>query len=393
MLLTTIKTTNSSKIPLNYFLTTNLSNRFRLRSVTLSIAKDNYIKGRGAQLNTHNRFSKHQYTVEDDFLNYCHNEQESSQTNRTQYIEIFPKTILNKVTSPDIGMSYSMNPYQGCEHGCIYCYARNTHEYWGYSAGLDFERKILFKRNAPELLEKKLKSKNWQAHPIMFSGNTDCYQPIEKKLEITRKMLEVLFRFRYPVGIITKNSLILRDLDVLTEMTKLSLVHVSISITSLHEKTRRILEPRTATIKKRLETVKKLSESGIPVNVMLAPIIPAINSHEIFNLVKKASEMGALSVAYTMLRLNGAIGAIFTDWVKKTFPDRATKILHQIQDCHGGKLNDSRFGKRMTGEGKIAEQVALQFKIAKKKFLSDKCMPPYNYSLYKQYKTNQLDLF
>ncbi|NNC69230.1 MAG: radical SAM protein, partial [Flavobacteriaceae bacterium] len=256
-----------------------------------------------------------------------------------------------------------------------------------------FERKILFKKNAPELLEKKLKGKNWEVLPIMLSGNTDCYQPIEKKLEITREMLEVLYKYRHPVGIITKNSLILRDLDILTEMTKLNLLHVSISITSLNEKTRRILEPRTATIKKRLETVKVLSENHIPVNVMMAPIIPAINSHEIFDLVRKVSEMGALSVAYTMLRLNGAIGAIFTDWVKKTFPERASKILHQIQDSHGGKLNNSRFGKRMTGEGKIAEQVAMQFKIAKKKYLSDKCMPPYNFSLYKQHKNSQLRLF
>ncbi len=344
-------------------------------------------------MNTHNRFLQHQHTVEDDFLNYCQINGENYDTNKTQYIEIFPKTILNKVTSPDIGMVYSMNPYQGCEHGCIYCYARNTHEYWGYSAGLDFERKILFKRNAPELLEAKLKSKNWEAQPIMFSGNTDCYQPIERKLEITRKMLEVLYNYRHPVSFITKNALILRDLDILTEMAKLNLVHVSISITSLNEDTRRILEPRTASIKKRFETVKVLSDNGVPVNVMMAPIIPAINSHEVFNLVKKASEFGALSAAYTIVRLNGAIGKLFTDWVQKTFPDRANKIVHQIEDCHNGKLNDSRFGKRMRGEGKIAEQVALQFKIARKKFLSDSCLPPFNYSLYKKAKTNQLSLF
>lgn len=361
--------------------------------VILNIENNNYIKGRGAQLNTHNRFLQHSYNVEDDFLNYCEKEGENPDDNKTQYIEIFPKTILNKVTSPDIGMVYSMNPYQGCEHGCIYCYARNTHEYWGYSAGLDFERKILFKRNAPELLEQKLKSKNWKPQPIMFSGNTDCYQPVEKKLKITRKMLEVLYKYKHPVGFITKNSLILRDLDILTEMAKLNLVHVSISITSLKEETRRILEPRTASIKKRLETVRILSEHKIPVNVMMAPIIPAINSHEIFDLVKKVSELGALSAAYTIVRLNGAIGEIFTDWVKKTFPERANKILHQIQNCHNGQLNDSRFGKRMRGEGKIAEQVALQFKIAQKKFLSGKCLPPYDYSLYERAKTKQLRLF
>ena len=314
-------------------------------------------------------------------------------TNRTQYIEIFPKTILNKVTSIDIGMPYSMNPYQGCEHGCIYCYARNTHEYWGYSAGLDFERKILYKKNAAQLLENKLKSKNWEAQNIMLSGNTDCYQPIEKKLEITRKILEVFLKYQHPVSIITKNALILRDLDILTELSKLNLLHVSISITSLKEDTRRILEPRTASIPKRLKTVETLAQNGIPVNVMMAPIIPAINSHEIFNLVKKVSELGAVSAAYTMVRLNGAIGDLFKDWVLKTFPDRAKKILHQIESCHGGQLNDSRFGTRMRGDGNIADQVAMQFRLAKKKYLAHTTLPPFDYTLYGQLKNPQLKLF
>ena len=286
-----------------------------------------------------------------------------------------------------------MNPYQGCEHGCIYCYARNTHEYWGYSAGLDFERKILFKRNAPQLLEAKLNSKNWKPENIMFSGNTDCYQPIEKKLEITREMIQVLLKYKHPVSFITKNSLILRDLDLLKKMAKLNLVHVSISITSLSEETRSIVEPRTASIKKRLDTVKILSENGIPVNVMMAPIIPAINNHEIFDLVKKVSECGAVSVAYTIVRLNGAIGEIFTDWVHKAYPDRAEKILHQIEDIHGGTLNSSEFGKRMRGEGKIAEQVAMQFKLARKKYMSNVCLPPLDYSHFTNDYNRQTTLF
>lgn len=185
----------------------------------------------------------------------------------------------------------------------------------------------------------------------MFSGNTDCYQPIEKKLEITRKMLQVLLKLKHPVSMITKNALILRDLDILKEMASLDLLRVSVSITSLSEETKRVVEPRTATIKKRLETVKTLSENNIPVNVMMAPIIPSINSHEILPLVKKVSELGATSVAYTIVRLNGAIGEIFTNWVRKTYPDRADKILHQIEDCHGGSLNDSRYASRMRGEG------------------------------------------
>lgn len=353
----------------------------------------NYIKGRGAQVNTHNRFFKEEHIVRDDFLNYCAVEQENADNNKTSYLEIFPKTILNKVSSPDIGFEYSMNPYQGCEHGCIYCYARNTHEYWGYSAGLDFERKILYKANAAELLEKKLKSKNWKAQNIMFSGNTDCYQPIEKKLKITRKMLQVLLKLKHPANMITKNALILRDVDILKKMAKLQLVNVSISITSLSEETRRILEPRTTTIKKRLETVKLLSENGIPVNVMMAPIIPAINNHEIIHLVKKVSELGAQSVGFTVVRLNGAIGRIFTDWVEKTYPDRAAKILNQIKDCHNGNLNDSRFGKRSRGEGKIAEQISSQFKLARKLYLKNQKMPPLNYTLFDKNQTNQLNLF
>ncbi len=370
-----------------------MSQTFWFYDVDLVIEKSKYIKGRGAQVNTNNRFAIHQKVIEDDFLNYCLIENEDPDHNKTQYLEIFPKTILNKITSTDIGLAYSMNPYQGCEHGCIYCYARNTHEYWGYSAGLDFERKILYKKNAAQLLEHKLKSKNWQAQNIMLSGNTDCYQPIEKKLAITRKILKVLLKHKHPVSIITKNTLILRDLDILTELATLNLIHVSISITSLEESTRRILEPRTASINKRLKTIEILSHHNIPVNVMMAPIIPAINSHEIFNLVKKVSEVGASSVAYTIVRLNGAIGEIFTDWVKKTLPERANKILNQIEGCHGGQLNDSRFGKRMRGEGKIAEQVAIQFRLAKKQYFDHICMSPLDYALYSKYKNPQLKLF
>lgn len=353
----------------------------------------NHIKGRGAQHNTHNKFLQHRKEMLDDFLNYCELENESADNNKTSYLEIFPKTILNKVTSPDIGFTYSMNPYQGCEHGCIYCYARNTHEYWGYSAGLDFERKILYKANAPELLEKKLRSRNWEAQNIMFSGNTDCYQPIEKKLEITRKMLEVLLKLKHPVSMITKNSLILRDLDILKEMASMNLVRVSMSITSLLEETRRVVEPRTATIKKRLEIVRILSENGIPVNIMMAPIIPSINSHEIIPLVKKVSELGALSIGYTIVRLNGAIGEIFTNWVRKTYPDRADKILHQIEDCHNGTLNDSRYGSRMRGEGKIAEQIKTQFTIARNLYLKEKHFPPLDFTKFDKHQTNQMSLF
>lgn len=354
---------------------------------------DSTIKGRGAQINISNRFFELSHEIRDDFLEYCAKEGEDADKNKTLFLDVFPKTIVNKVTSPDVGMGYSMNMYQGCEHGCIYCYARNTHEFWGYSAGLDFERRILVKKEAPLLLEKFIKRKSWEAHPIVMSGNTDCYQPAEKRYEITRKCLEVFLKYRHPVGIITKNALILRDLDLLKALAKDNLIAVNISITSLSEDTRRVLEPRTATIKKRFETVKNLSEHGIPVNVMMAPIIPSINSHEVLALAKKVSEMGALSMGHTIVRLNGAIGEIFTDWIKKTMPDRADKVLHQIESCHGGNLNDSRIGTRMRGEGEIAKQINDMVKLAKLKYFKNKSMPKLNTSLHEQFKDGQLKLF
>lgn len=351
------------------------------------------IKGRGAQLNVPNRFFELSHELRDDFLEYCHKEGEQPDKNKTQYLEVFPKTIVNKVKSPDVGMMYSMNAYQGCEHGCVYCYARNSHEFWGYGAGLDFERRIMVKKDAAKLLEAQLKKKTWQAQPIVMSGNTDCYQPAEQTFEITRQCLEVFLKYKHPVSIITKNALILRDLDLLKLLAKDNLISVSMSITSLSEETRRILEPRTATIKKRLETVKILAENGIPVNVMMAPIIPSINSHEILPLAKAASDYGALSMGHTIVRLNGAIGQIFSDWIHKTLPERAEKVLHQIESCHGGNLNDSRYGTRMRGEGKIAEQLNSLVKLAKQRYFKDKLMPQLNTDLHATFKDGHLKLF
>ncbi|MGB6152385.1 MAG: PA0069 family radical SAM protein [Pricia sp.] len=354
---------------------------------------ERYIKGRGAQQNTPNRFLENSHEIRDDFLEFCRLEGEEADRNKTQYIPIFPKTIINKVTSPDVGMAYSMNPYQGCEHGCIYCYARNTHEFWGYSPGLDFERKILVKKAAADLLEAKLKSTRWEAKTIVLSGNTDCYQPAEKKFEITRDCLKIFQKYRHPVGIITKNALVLRDLDILKELAKDRLIGVNVSVTSLSEETRRILEPRTASIKKRLETIRMLSENGIPVNAMLAPIIPGINSHEIMSLAKAVSDNGACSFGFTIVRLNGAIGGIFTHWIKKTLPDRADKVLHQIAECHGGSLNDSRFGIRNRGEGKIATQIHDLVRLARHTYFKDKSFPPLNHDLHQPFKSGQLQLF
>ncbi|WP_299523549.1 PA0069 family radical SAM protein [Winogradskyella sp.] len=353
----------------------------------------NFIKGRGAQQNIHNRFFELSHEMRDDFLEFCEKEGEVADKNKTLYLSVFPKTIVNKVISPDVGMTYSMNMYQGCEHGCIYCYARNSHEYWGYSAGLDFERRILVKKSAPQLLETFLKKKSWRAHPIVMSGNTDCYQPAEQKFQLTRQCLEIFLKYKHPTAIITKNALILRDLDLLKQLAKDGLIAVNVSITSLSEDTRRILEPRTATIKRRLKVVKELSANGIPVNVMLAPIIPSINSHEILPMAKAVSEAGALSIAHTVVRLNGAIGEIFTDWIRKTLPERADKVLHQIENCHGGTLNESRFGIRMRGEGHIAKQINDLMTLARLKYFKNKTMPKLNTELHEQYKYGQMKLF
>lgn len=351
---------------------------------------DQFLKGRGAQINPSNRFED--YVRDDQPVDWQEWQDEIPQI-KTQIIEVHPKTIVNEVKSPDIPSPYSMNPYQGCEHGCVYCYARNSHEYWGYSAGLDFEQKILVKKNAAKLLAKKLKSKRWEAASIMLSGNTDCYQPVEKELGITREILETFWRYRHPVSIITKNSLVLRDLDILKELASERLVRVAISVTTLDEPLRQFLEPRTATANNRLKTIKTLSENGIPVFAMLSPIIPGLNDHEIFDLVKATSEAGAHGCGFTMVRLNGQVANIFEDWIHKTYPDRAEKVLNKIKESHGGKLEDSRFGTRMRGEGKTAEIIKSQFNLARKKFYEGRSIPKYNYELHKKFKSGQLSLF
>lgn len=352
-----------------------------------------YRKGRGAQKQVHNRFESNSYETLDEFLNYCAAEGDHTDDNRTQFVEVHPKSIVNKVDSPDLRMPYSMNPYQGCEHGCVYCYARNSHEYWGYGAGLDFERRILVKTNAPELLEARILSRSWRPDTIMLSGNTDCYQPAEKRYEITRKCLKVFAKYRHPVGIITKNALVTRDLDILEDLASDNLVVVSVSITSLSEQTRLLLEPRTTTIAKRLEAVERLSQKGIPVNVMLAPIIPGINSHEILPMAKAAADAGARSIGHTVVRLNGAIADIFTDWLSKTLPDRATKVINQIKAIHGGNLNDYEWGRRMKGDGEFATQIGSQMRLARKKYFAGRDIPELNKMLFFQHKPGQLDLF
>jgi len=316
-----------------------------------------YLQGRGAQINTPNRFLKNE-TVKEHIE--AIDEWEVANTG-TQYLEQEARTIVNKVESPDVGMGYSMNAYAGCEHGCIYCYARNVHEYWGYSAGIDFEQKIIVKKNAPQLLRKQLMHPKWEPVPIMLSGNTDCYQPAEKKYRLTRGLLEVCNEFNQPVGILTKNAGILRDKDVLQEMAKKNIVRAMVSITSFNEDLRRVMEPRTTTALQRLKVIEELSSAGVTMGIMMGPMIPGLNEHEMQRIMKAASERGATFTAYTFIRLNGAIKFLFHDWLYKNFPDRADKVWHLIEQSHNGTVNDSRWGLRMRGEGHIAQMIAQQY--------------------------------
>jgi DNA repair photolyase len=320
---------------------------------------DNYLKGRGAQFNPHNRFARNDYVQEheegiDDW------EQEN---HKTKFIYGKSKSIVNKVDSPDVGMAYSLNPYQGCEHGCTYCYARNAHEYWGFSAGLDFEQKIIVKADAPALFKKFLERKGWHAETISLSGNTDCYQPAERKFRITRQLLEIALAYRQPIGLITKNALILRDKDILQEMAKLNLCMAYVSINSLNEDLRQKMEPRTTTARQRLKIVEELSKAGIPMGVMVAPLVPGLSDHEIPSILKTVANCGAISAGYTVVRLNGAIGGIFEDWLRKNYPDRFDKVWHMIQSCHAGHVNDSRFGDRMRGDGNISKMIQDSFRL------------------------------
>lgn len=349
--------------------------------------EDNYFKGRGAQIKSENRFLKSHYVT--DHIEGL--DEPLLENPHTQVFQENAKKIVNRVDSPDLGFGYSMNPYQGCEHGCIYCYARNTHEYYGFSAGLDFESKIVVKKNAARLLEQELLKPSWIAVPIMLSGNTDCYQPLEKKWGITRHILKVMAQYRHPVSIISKNGLVVRDIDLLQDLAADNLVHVYISITTLNEELRRAMEPRTASGIKRLKTVEELAKANIPVGIMNAPIIPGLNHHEIPAILKAAADHGARNAGMTIVRLNGAIGKIFEDWLQKNFPDRFEKVWNQICSMHGGNVNDSQFGRRMRGDGNIADVIHQLFRTSKKKYFADKSMPAYDLTKFR--KGGNLSLF
>ena len=346
-----------------------------------------FFKGRGAQINTANPFNAQEYVTE-------HIEgldEEFYVAPKTTIYKETAKNIVNKISSPDLRFLYSVNPYQGCEHGCIYCYARNSHQYWGFSAGMDFESKIIVKENAAQLLEKKFLSANWTPCPIMLSGNTDCYQPLERSLKITRSLLKVFLKFGNPVSILTKNTLIMRDFDILKDLASEGLVHVAFSITSLDEKLRRVLEPRTATAIGKLKAIEKFSTANIPTAIMNAPIIPGLNADEIPNVIEAASNAGALGAGYTIVRLNGNIKHIFHDWLNQQFPDRAQKVWNQICEVHGGSVNDSEWGRRMKGDGPIAKIINQLFISARKKHMGDKNLPAFNLTRFR--RNGNLNLF
>ncbi|MCG8605780.1 PA0069 family radical SAM protein, partial [bacterium] len=282
---------------------------------------------------------------------------------------------------------------RGCEHGCIYCYARPTHEYFGLSCGLDFETKILGKRNAPDLLAKKLHSRSWVPQVVALSGNTDCYQPIEKKLGITRRCLEVFLKFRNPIGIVTKNALILRDLDILQDLAKHSLISVTISVTTLDNKLSRKMEPRTSAPQARLEALEKLTQAGVPTNVNVAPVVPGLTDHEMPAILKEAAAKGVPSAAYILLRLPWAVKELVVDWLNQHYPERAGKVLHAVQDTRAGRLNDPCFSSRMSGEGNRAETIKKMFEIACEKYGLNQCKSDFSTEHFRRGNLQQRELF
>src|SRR5437764_15434246 len=332
------------------------------------------IRGRGASWSPANRFEKLHVDVNDvDAVDVDPGDHPPSQSygvpgerprRATQYFRDGTKTIISRNNSPDVGFETSVNPYRGCEHGCIYCYARPTHEYLGFSAGLDFESKIMVKMDAPELLKVELESPRWKPQVLVMSGVTDPYQPIERKLRITRGCLDVLARFRNPVAIITKNRLVSRDIDFLRELATYNAAAVNISVTSLDAKLQRLLEPRTSPPSARIETIQQLRSAGIPTGVMVAPIIPGLTDHEVPKILKACAKAGAQFAGYTIIRLPWAVAPLFEHWLEEQFPDRKEKILGRIRDLRrNGRLNNSQWRTRMTGEGIFAEQIASLFKI------------------------------
>lgn len=314
-------------------------------------------RGRGATYNPDNRFAPIICeTVDDGWW------QESTQQSLATEIRNEPcKTALSWNRSPDLPFDRSINPYRGCEHGCVYCYARPSHAYWDMSPGLDFETRLIARTGLVETLREELCKPGYVCRPINLSGNTDCYQPIEAKYQTTRRLLELLLEARHPVTLVTKSMLVLRDLDLLTEMAKHRLVRVFISLTSLDMQLKRTLEPRAASPQARLRAIRELSAAGIPVGTLVSPIIPGLTDHEIEHLLEAASQSGARTANWMLLRLPLEVAPLFESWLEAHYPDRANKVMSLMRQCRGGQTNHAEFGKRFSGEGVFAELIAQRF--------------------------------
>ncbi len=322
------------------------------------------IKGRGAISNPSGRFEK---TSREAFIDDWHSEEVAPSLDTILLLDN-AKSIISHNDSPDLGFEQSINPYRGCEHGCIYCYARPSHSYMNMSAGLDFETKIFYKPKAAELLEKELNKPSYICKPIVLGANTDPYQPVEKQLKITRSILEILNQYHHPVIVITKGKLIERDLDLLGAMASRNLAKVAISLTTLSAELKQILEPRAASPQARLKVIADLNSAQIPIRVMVAPIIPMINDGELEKILETAKKAGARQASYVLVRLPHEVKELFKEWLAKHFPDRAEHVMSLIRQMRGGKEYDARFGKRMHGEGEFAQLIAQRFLIACKRF-------------------------
>jgi len=330
--------------------------------VLSDIIPDAALKGRGAVSNASGRFERHaRLHIDDGWQHAC---EAAAPKLRTTVTDERPKAVITRNTSPDVPFDRSLNAYRGCEHGCVYCFARPTHAYQGLSPGLDFESRLFAKPDAAKILETQLRKPGYKPGTLAMGTNTDPYQPIERQRRITRSVLEVLDAFNHPTAIVTKSDLIERDLDILAPMAERGLVSVGISITTLDRALARRMEPRAAAPVKRLKAVEALAEAGVPVSVMVAPVVPAINDHEIENILAAASGAGATGADYILLRLPGEVKALFAEWLAEHYPERASKALSQIAGHHGGRLYDSAWGRRMKGDGAYAAMLAKRFAIA-----------------------------
>ena len=342
--------------------------------------------GRGASGNPPNRFERIARERDADW------DPEDDPAPATVFFRDHSRTLITYNDSPDIGFKASLNPYRGCEHGCAYCYARPTHEYLGFSAGVDFETKIMVKEDAPELLRQELSSAHWKPQTLALSGVTDCYQPVERRRQLTRRCLAVLAEFRNPVGIVTKNYLVTRDVDYLQELARYQAVAVNLSINSLDAGLARLLEPRAASPAHRLAALELLAKAGVPAGVLVAPVIPGLNDHEIPLVIAAAAKAGARWAAPQVLRLPLGVAPLFEDWLTRTFPDRKDKVLNRIRSLRAGKLNDARFGSRMKGEGIFAEQICQMFHVARRKAGLEDDGPELSTAAFRRPPGNQLEL-